>query len=155
MAERRFYPHTEADLERFWSHVNKTETCWLWTGGTIGKGYGGFRLGDGMVRAHRFIWHATTGRVIPPGMMIRHTCDVRPCVRLDHLIDGTHLQNMEDRQERGNTAKGEKNGQAKLTEADVIAIRSDRRSLIKLANHYGVARSLVQRIRQGKAWAHV
>jgi hypothetical protein len=26
--------------ERFWAKVNKTETCWLWTGAKHEKGYG-------------------------------------------------------------------------------------------------------------------
>ena len=26
--------------ERLWAKVNRTETCWLWTGGKSTKGYG-------------------------------------------------------------------------------------------------------------------
>lgn len=31
-------------LERFWSKVEKTEGCWLWTAGRIPEGYGQFAL---------------------------------------------------------------------------------------------------------------
>jgi hypothetical protein len=38
---------TDKDIARFWTHVAKTETCWLWTACCRwGKGYGAFRLRD-------------------------------------------------------------------------------------------------------------
>lgn len=42
------------DLERFWSRVGKTECCWVWTGCRLPSGYGQFRVGGRIVRAHRF-----------------------------------------------------------------------------------------------------
>jgi len=50
---------------------------------------------------------------------------------------------------------GEKNGRAKLTRDQVMEIRSLKGRLGQrvIAARYGVARSLVQRIQQGKAWS--
>lgn len=36
------------------------------------------------VRAHRFAWVMDNGP-IPPGVQVRHSCDVASCVRPDHL----------------------------------------------------------------------
>src|SRR5262245_49640461 len=71
---------TKSIAERFWSRVNKTDTCWLWTAGVMGRtGYGGFRF-DGCVRgAHRFSWQLAHGP-IPGGAHVLHRCDVRLCV---------------------------------------------------------------------------
>lgn len=50
---------------------------------------------------------------------------------------------------------GERNGRAKLTRAQVGVIRSLKGAVGQrdIASRFGVARSLVQRIHQGKAWA--
>ena len=36
-------------LQRFWAKVEKTETCWLWTAGKAGNGYGSFWDGTKVV----------------------------------------------------------------------------------------------------------
>ena len=52
--------------------------------------------------------------------------------------------------------KGEKNGQAKLTESDVIAIRADTDSTHKvLGSKYGVAPSMISMIKSFKYWKDV
>jgi hypothetical protein len=70
----------------------------------------------------------------------------------------THAENMADRNEKGRQAKlkGIANGQAKLTEEDVNAIRSARgETQADLAKQFGVSQTLVWRIRAGKCWTHV
>lgn len=52
-------------------------------------------------------------------------------------------------------AKGERNSHAKLTEADVLAIRSSNESISTLADRYGIAQSGIYKIRRGETWAHV
>lgn len=72
---------------RFWSKVNKTETCWLWTGAgsQSGLGHGRFALThDKLVGAHRFAYEACIG-VIPEGRQLDHLCRNPSCVRPDHL----------------------------------------------------------------------
>ena len=64
------------EAERFWSKVNKTETCWLWTGALTGRGYGHFWLNGHMVQAHRFAYGD-----ISPDLQLDHLCRVRTCVR--------------------------------------------------------------------------
>lgn len=78
---------TTADVERFWSKVDflNLDGCWTWTL-TLRKldGYGQFRAGVTLVRAHRFSYEATIGP-IPRGLVLDHRCRNRACVRPDHL----------------------------------------------------------------------
>lgn len=98
---------------KFWKYVNKTEGCWLWTGKAQREGYGA-TVGEEskMVSAHRLSWEIFNGP-IPAGLWVLHKCDVRICVRPDHLFLGTNQDNIKDRvsKRRGNvrlvTAFGE------------------------------------------------
>ena len=52
----------------FWKRVNKTESCWLWTGAKP-QGYGELRVPPGRVmRAHRVAWCLRYGEP-PKGTM--------------------------------------------------------------------------------------
>jgi len=51
--------------------------------------------------------------------------------------------------------KGADNGQSKLTEAQVLAIRSDTRSQVKISADYGVNQSLIWFIKRRKNWTHI
>jgi hypothetical protein len=51
--------------------------------------------------------------------------------------------------------RGESAGNAKLTEAQVRAIRVDRRMLREIAADHGVSLQTIWKIQKGEAWAHV
>ena len=53
------------------------------------------------------------------------------------------------------TARGERNGLAKLTDSKVTEIRLDRRPRKVLAAEYGVSVSMISYIQRGVSWAHV
>lgn len=107
-------------LDRFWPRVNKTETCWLWTGQTAGNGYGSLSEGGRrgrLIYAHRLAWELASGAPIPRGKQVLHTCDTPPCARNDeagtyavggvtlprfgHLFLGTHRDNVRDMHAKG------------------------------------------------------
>ena len=74
-----------------------TETgCRIWTGQTWSNGYG--RVKD--QRVHRLVWEAVHGP-IPPGLLVCHSCDVRPCANVEHFFLGTHKDNMADCARKG------------------------------------------------------
>ena len=76
---------TLTEEERFWTHVQRTPTCWLWTGALFHNGYGIFtRAGRVNVRAHRYSYELRHGP-IADGLTIDHLCRTRSCVNPDHL----------------------------------------------------------------------
>lgn len=77
---------TMARPSRFWSRVNKTETCWLWTGAQTGQfvKYGNAKYQGRTQGAHRVAYQLVKGP-IPEGFQIDHLCFVPLCVNPDHL----------------------------------------------------------------------
>ena len=81
---------TRSFEERFWSKVDKTGDCWLWTAGKSDQGYGTFHIGSRTaasrrpVGAHRVAYQLLVGP-IPEGFHIDHLCRVRHCVNPAHL----------------------------------------------------------------------
>lgn len=78
--------------ERFWSKVEKTESCWFWTD-ALSHGYGTFWNGERSVRVHRYAWEELRGE-IPKGLVIDHLCRNRHCVNPDHLEPVTDRVNV-------------------------------------------------------------
>lgn len=82
--------------ERFWSRVERTDTCWLWKGWLDEKSRRGrFVLNGIHMTAPRAAWIIMNGP-LADDLVIMHTCDNPPCVRPDHLKPGTHQENMDD-----------------------------------------------------------
>lgn len=79
-ATRRVTPASE----RFWSRVNKTPTCWLWTAGLNSVGYGRLRVDGRLEYAHRYSYRVHIGPIDDKDQ-VDHLCHVRHCVNPDHL----------------------------------------------------------------------
>lgn len=58
-------------------------------------------------------------------------------------------------QHGGRRVRGERNGSARLTERQVLAIRADNRSSRKVGADYAVSHTTVRRIRSGELWGWV
>ncbi len=79
--------------DTFWSNVDKSGDCWLWTRSTRGyRGYGRFQFDGHYVMAHRVAYILEVGP-IPDGYQVDHLCRVRHCVRPSHLEAVTQYVN--------------------------------------------------------------
>lgn len=131
--------------------------CLVWTGPLDKDGYGRSSSGKFSQRAHRMAWVLANGPV-PDGMVVRHTCDNRRCVRIEHLQIGTPADNNRDRAERGRSCVGVDHHSARLTPDQVRSIRQRARageSVQKIAQDFAVRPWTVQKIRDGLTWRSV
>lgn len=143
--------------ERFFSKTipEPNSGCLLWTASVDRWGYGSFNIGKRVkVGAHRVAWSFVFGR-IPKGVCVLHRCDTPACVNVDHLFLGTHADNAADRDAKGRSVRGEAHVDAKLTEADVRAIRKDPRTHVAVGRDYGITTLHIGDIRRRKYWKHV
>lgn len=145
--------------DRFWAKVQKSETgCWLWTGTISKNGYGNFGLDGRVVSAHRMAWQLAHGRTPPAGAVVMHSCDVRACVRPDHLSVGSHKDNMRDMVVKGRSfvGVGSLGSRAKLSETDAESIRREYQSggvsHGQLSEKYGLAKSAICRLLLGQTY---
>lgn len=120
------------DKERFWSRVDIREDneCWPWTAAVNKGGYGSFWIGEKSYTAHRVAWLITHGPIKRSeeyhGTCVLHKCDNRRCCNPSDLFLGTQSDNIADMILKGRQvpSQGEYNGNASLTEAEVIRIRA-------------------------------
>lgn len=118
--------------------------CWLWTGAITKNGYGS----RGGRYAHRIAWERASGP-IPNGLCVCHRCDNRVCVNPRHLFLGTALDNARDRDAKG------RSGSARITAADVVRIRSDKRTQAEIAADYGLQPGTISSIVRRLRWTAV
>lgn len=144
--------------ERFWSKVDKSDGCWLWTASRNNWGYGKFSLprAGGKSRdvgAHRYAYELSYG---PPGdLCVCHRCDTPACVNPAHLFLGTHADNTHDAMRKGRI--DHRLLSAKLNEIQVVQVKNllseGRLSQEKIGALYGVHQRTISRIKLGQRWA--
>lgn len=109
---------------KFWSKTQEQPSgCILWTGAIHHTGYGKVKrrkIQKNALFAHRYAFYLKHGHF--PVYNACHTCDTPNCVNTEHLFDGTHQDNSDDKyaKGRGRTSdqRGEQNGNSKLTAND-------------------------------------
>lgn len=108
----------EIVIQKFNDRVLKDESgCWLWQGEKNSHGYGRFRtmaLWDEIkdewfdIQAHRLSWIIYYNSPLPSKLLCCHSCDVKTCVRPEHIFVGTVQHNNKDIK-----LKGRKTGRTK------------------------------------------
>ena len=169
---RRFRAHGDPSVclttatsprERFLSSFKVVNECWLWTGTINDTGYGVLSIGSKAdktrrnVLAHRFSFELHKG-ALPAGLNVCHRCDTPACVNPGHLFAGTQADNVADMVSKGRHQKGSRNGNAKINEAvaaQILAAVKSGSTRTNVAQQFGVTRSLVSMIANGKRWGHV
>lgn len=155
--------HFNERKNQFWALVKKTDSCWLWQGDTVRdrSGYGRFHIAGKSWRAHRYAWTVTNGE-IPDGLIVCHKCDTPKCVNPSHLFLGTDADNMNDRDSKFRMMHGVQTNTAKLTDNQVIEIRSrydasNKKYGLKssLGREYGVSDAMIGLIVRRKNWRHL
>lgn len=133
------------------------DECWLWLASKLPSGYGFFGWRGRVRLAHRVAWELDTGQEPPPWLCVCHRCDNPACVNPAHLFLGTKADNAADRDAKGRQARqrGETNGKAKLTEAQVLAIRAAPGLLREIASDFGVTQQVISQIKRREIWRHL
>jgi len=144
--------------ERILAKVAVSKTgCWEWTGAKYWTGYGHIIADKVHYAAHRASYLLHVGK-IPDDKVVCHKCDNPPCVNPDHLFLGTKADNSADMVRKMRSARGVKNGKAKLTEDDaraVLSLNKQGMSLGSLAKRFGVTKAAIRFIVIGKNWKHL
>lgn len=156
---------------RFWAKVDVQEGgCWNWTANKNNHGYGLFRPGGLAPKklAHRLVFAAVVGHDRTPCVL--HTCDNPACVRPEHLVGGTQLQNMRDMAEKGRRKtvvnpdnkppvhRGESHPKAKLTDELVRKYRREfaaGKTVKQMAQETGLHEKSLRKMINGDHWSHV
>ncbi|MET9818340.1 helix-turn-helix domain-containing protein [Streptomyces sp. NPDC006355] len=119
-------------------------------------------LQDGKaVQASRAVWIIANGD--PGEAHVLHTCNggsgASGCINIRHLRLGTHEENVRDMVEADRHARGERQGNHKLTEEQVREIRqryaTGRVSQRALATEFGVDTMTVNHVVRRLTWKHV
>jgi hypothetical protein len=141
---------------RFWTNIEKTDKCWNWRGRIGNSGYGSTHYNGRPTSASRVALELS-GQLAPLGAFVLHSCDNKLCCNPAHLRWGSAQDNADDRELRGRSVKprGERHGQAKLTDEQVRYIRASGRPPREMAREFGVSDTVVYLARQGRTWRHV
>lgn len=173
--------YSDSALERTRKHLaafSDPVACWEWPLSKTAAGYGQltFRR-DGkthLAYAHRAAFILEFG-MIPDGHHVCHKCDNPACFNPAHLFSGTPKDNLSDMARkgrsnagkrfprgdshwsklRGEEVRGSANGNSKLKDSDVLAIRASKEKGARLAERYGVSQSTISGLRKGKGWPHL
>lgn len=156
-------------IKRFWSRIRRRgpNDCWLWKLGSNSRGGYAITWWEGKTEmVHRIALMLdlnrklkSPGRNLQGGKIIRHSCDNPLCCNPAHLLLSTQIQNIQDRDRKGRTSKGEHRYNAKLTKEKVKEIRHKyvprKYGLVQLAKEYGVNFTTIDAIIKRKGWKHV
>lgn len=91
----------------------------------------------------------------PKNMEALHADDNKLNNAISNLRYGTKEENENDRQKNDRVRKGEEHGCARLTDADVKAIRASSRPGVDIAREFGVGLPHVWAIRARRVWKHI
>lgn len=150
--------YTDAEIDnlaqRLWARSEEFGDCIIWNGPTSGQmAYGVINWQSKQVYIHRLIYQLHNPDAVLD--IVRHSCDTPRCWNIDHLINGTTAENVEDKVSKLRHVFGSRNYNAKFTDDDIRAIRASDKNIYTLAGEYDVTPSNIHYIRARKTWKHV
>ena len=80
--------------DQFWSKIQVTPCCWIWTKGLTSEGYGQHSIWrpHKTYLVHRLVFESLVGP-IPPRLTLDHLCRQRSCCNPGHLEPVTKGEN--------------------------------------------------------------
>ena len=99
----------------------------------------------------RFLYEQKYGK-IPKDLVMRHICDERMCINLEHLLLGTHADNVRDTVNRNRFPLGIHRKHTKLTEQQVLEIFNSKEKTKNIIKKFGIAQSTIWQIQNRKRW---
>lgn len=132
--------------------------CHLYQGSLNKDGYARPRIDGKLMLLHRAVYAHKYGPI--PNhktLIVCHKCGNRSCINPLHLYLGTYEDNAEDMVRHGNAGRmaGEKIGNSKLFDDDIIEIRKSNLTGKELAKTYAVTEANISSIRLRKTWRHL
>lgn len=144
--EPQRYIHSHTSLAR-WPEYEEEDhgyltPCWIWKRRVNSDGYAALNR-NGTQFAARYYYEQANGK-IPPGLEPHHLCEVRACVRPDHLLIVSHAQNNRFQ------------ARVKLTIGDAQRIRelykNPNLSYADIAIMFGVTKPTIYKIVKNRTW---
>jgi hypothetical protein len=148
MARIRF-SHREQFIE--FAIASSTDDCIKWPFAVRkSSGYGAHNVSQegkkSNIDAHRYVCIKVHG--LPKERQeSRHLCGNTLCINPKHLSWGTHFENMRDAKQHG-TLKGGGRYRQRVFPQDRAAIQASKKSLLTLAQHYGMTVSDIGKIKR-------
>jgi hypothetical protein len=140
------------------AHIDyQGEDCLAWPYSRYHTGFGQFSVSLGVNgTASRVMCELAHGPAPSSDHQAAHSCGKghEGCVHPGHLRWATQAENEADKLVHGTHSRGERQWQAKLTEADVRRIKSLRglKSQSALAREYGVSQTTISDVMTGRRW---
>lgn len=154
--EKERSDHLSRYFER---NVIRSEGCWDWKTKSRSEKYVrmDYAKGKPKISIHVYSWKVNFGDV-PKGMYVCHKCDNTRCSNPQHLFLGTAKDNNRDCVNKDRHPKGERHGNAKLTEEIVKKIRHFLKMKIvatEIARQLKVSLHAIYHIKNGKTWKNI
>lgn len=150
----------KGELPRFIKEVvlpYEGDDCLIWPFDSKDRhGYAQAKVNGRMISVHRLVCQEVHGDQPSPDLDAAHSCGQGHlgCVNPRHLSWKTRAENEADKLIHGTAARGERGSSAKLTEEEVLRIRTMRGRLPQheIAGMFGVSREAVSAIHRRRSW---
>ena len=144
---RRIHKLSEKQIRNFFTKVNKTDTCWLWTGMTTSTGRGKLKLYGIEHTAPRVIY-ALHYSLDPGNFYVLHTCDDPLCVNPEHLRLGTAQDNTNDMVAKGHFVASKGNTKIKPDSKEEKLLLDETIPVNEVAKLLGITRRTIWKRRR-------
>lgn len=145
-------------LERLAHLYEEDGACLVWKGGCC-NGHPAMRKDGKTVLVRRVLWQEQNGD-IPPGHIVRMTCECKKCIEPAHMVCTTHqklakqmgaLGVMSGPVRSAAIARAKRKTHAILTDEAVADIRTEKEFGYVYAERYGVSAGHVSKVQKHKA----